>query len=69
MSGKSSSNTKIAPHRIFIKCNEELLISEIKKRPFLYDSEAKDYKKFNTRQRAWEEISEQINLTRKYNII
>lgn len=69
MSGERNSNTKPAPHRIFIKCNEDLLISEIKKRPFLYDSDSKDYKKFSIRQRAWEEISEQINLTRKYNKI
>ncbi|XP_062547884.1 uncharacterized protein LOC134213191 isoform X2 [Armigeres subalbatus] len=49
--------------RQFVKVNEEMFVNEIKKRPILYNTYLKDYKKFSIRHEAWAEVALAINLS------
>lgn len=49
--------------RQFVKVNEEMFVNEIKKRPILYNTHLKDYKKFSTRHEAWAEVAVAMNLS------
>ncbi|XP_058814211.1 uncharacterized protein LOC131678236 [Topomyia yanbarensis] len=49
--------------RQFVKVNEEVFVSEIKKRPILYNTTMKDHKRFSTRHEAWAEVAVAMNLS------
>lgn len=49
--------------RQFVKVNEEMFVNEIKKRPILYNTTLKDYKKITTRHEAWAEVALAMNLS------
>ncbi|XP_058451929.1 uncharacterized protein LOC131430746 [Malaya genurostris] len=49
--------------RQFVKVNEEMFVSEIKKRPILYNTTMKDHKRFSTRHEAWAEVAVAMNLS------
>lgn len=49
--------------RQFVKVNEEMFVNEIKKRPILYNTTLKDYKKITTRHEAWAEVALAMSLS------
>ncbi|XP_055594006.1 uncharacterized protein LOC129745133 [Uranotaenia lowii] len=59
----NASGTNNSAKRQFIKVNEEVFVSEIKKRPVLYNTHLKDYKRFSGRHEAWSEVAAAVNLS------
>lgn len=57
------SYTNSGAKRRFVKVNEEMFVREIKKRPILYNTTLKDYKRFSTRHEAWAEVALAMNLS------
>ncbi|XP_055636605.1 histone acetyltransferase KAT6B-like [Toxorhynchites rutilus septentrionalis] len=58
-----TSYTNNGAKRRFVKVNEEMFVKEIKKRPILYNTTLKDYKRFSTRHEAWAEVAVAMNLS------
>lgn len=51
--------------RHFIVINEEKLISEVQRRPILYDKALKGYRKPAIRETAWQEVADELETTGK----
>ncbi|KAL9707411.1 hypothetical protein quinque_010929 [Culex quinquefasciatus] len=49
--------------RHFVKVNEEMFVREVRKRPILYNTTLKDYKRFSTRHEAWAEVAVAMRLS------
>uniref|UniRef100_A0A1Q3G103 Putative alcohol dehydrogenase transcription factor myb/sant-like protein n=1 Tax=Culex tarsalis TaxID=7177 RepID=A0A1Q3G103_CULTA len=49
--------------RHFVKVNEETFVREVRKRPILYNTTLKDYKRFSTRHEAWAEVAVAMRLS------
>ncbi|KFB47776.1 hypothetical protein ZHAS_00015847 [Anopheles sinensis] len=55
--------TETLGKRQFVKVNESVFVSEIKKRPILYDFMHKDYKRITLRNEAWKAVAVAVKLS------